>query len=135
MNADLISAFKSPCPPGTTPYITGVGLYTHIEGPALPNEQDLPPQPEFLPVRRPAGSEDSGSLIDEDVRKLWSDLCNVIQDEDRVIGKTELGLKELTKRFEGFSVPEGSTTPVQFESGKEGDTVMQEDGEAHTEER
>lgn len=68
--------------------------------------------------------------MDEEVRKLWADLRDVINDEDERIGKLELGLEELTKRYKGFPVPKGSMTPVQYEGEGREDTVMQDNGEA-----
>ncbi|EOA86030.1 uncharacterized protein SETTUDRAFT_39794 [Exserohilum turcica Et28A] len=129
MNSDIIDAFKSTCPPGVKPYITGIGLYTHVDGSknvsTSSHGENTPPQPIFLPIPQPLGSVNSGSKLPEEVRKLWVDLRGVIQDEERLIGKRKLELEELSKRYEALPAPEKSTTPVQHEKV---DVVMQ-DGE------
>ncbi|USP80524.1 uncharacterized protein yc1106_07798 [Curvularia clavata] len=110
MNSDLISAFKSACYPGIKPYITGVGLYTHIAGPSKPStstqEEILPSQPRFVPIQRPFGSQDSGSKLPEKVRKAWEDLRDIIKVEGEVVGKLKLGLEHLTERYRGLPVPD-----------------------------
>ncbi|KAL1795752.1 hypothetical protein ACET3X_005976 [Alternaria dauci] len=114
MNADLIDAFRSPCPPGTTPYVTGIGLYTHVEGPPqaplYPGEEPQPQQ-EFFPVRIPKNSGSRVSPLDELVEKLWEHLVRAVEEEEGIIGKTELGLKELKKRYGGLDPPENSRLP------------------------
>ena len=117
MNADLIGAFKSTCPPGTTPYITGIGLYTHVEGappqsPMYPDENPQP-QPEFFPIRIPEGRGNESSQPDEEVQKLWNELELAVETEEELIATTELGLKELRKRYRALPAPKNSRSPVQ----------------------
>ncbi|KAI4706172.1 hypothetical protein J4E89_009226 [Alternaria sp. Ai002NY15] len=129
MNADLIGAFKSTCPPGTTPYITGVGLYTHVEGappqsPMYPDENPQP-QPEFFPIRIPEGRGNESSQPDEEVQKLWNELELAVETEEELIATTELGLKELRKRYRALPPPKNSRSPVQ--RGQQLPDVTQED--------
>lgn len=133
MNADLIDAFKSTCPPGTTPYITGVGLYTHIEG-APPQSRIYPdenpqPQPEFFPIRIPEGRGNESSQPDEEVQKLWNEFELAIETEEEMIATTELGLKELRKRYRALPPPKDSRSPVQHVQQQpdvtQGDTAAQ----------
>ncbi|KAI4621540.1 hypothetical protein J4E80_003910 [Alternaria sp. BMP 0032] len=117
MNADLIGAFKSTCPPGTTPHITGVGLYTHVEGappqsPMYPDENPQP-QPEFFPIRIPESRGNESSQPDEEVQKLWNELELAVETEEELIATTELGLKELRKRYRALPPPKNSRSPVQ----------------------
>jgi len=117
MNADLIGAFKSTCPPGTTPYTTGVGLYTHVES-ALPQSPMYPdenpqPQPKFFPIRIPGGRGNESSQPDEEVQKLWNELELAVETEEELIATTELGLKELRKRYRALPPPKNSRSPVQ----------------------
>lgn len=125
MNSDLISAFKSTSYPGIKPYITGVGLYTHIEGPSKlpksPQEETLPSQPRFVPIQRLAGSEESGSKLPEKVRNVWEDLRDIIKAEEKVVGKFELRLEHLTQRYEGLPVPDSS---VLLASSEREDALM-----------
>ena len=126
MNTDLISAFKRHVPPGTTPYVKGVGLYTHIEGfPSL--ETPLNPQPEFFPLcpLPPPGNQIQRSPLPPDIESLWEELCDVIQQEEQIVGQMELGLVELRKRYKGLDVPGGSHAPAR-EEGKRHATVANE---------
>ncbi|KAG9195430.1 hypothetical protein G6011_00551 [Alternaria panax] len=117
MNADLIEALKSPCPPGTTPYIIGIGLYTHVEGPpraTLYPDEKPQPQQEFLPVRIPKNGGSRVSQPDELVRNLWEQLEKAVEEEEEIVGKTELGLKELKKRYGGLDPPKNARPPLQY---------------------
>lgn len=132
MNADLIDAFKTPCPPGTTPYVTGIGLYTHVEGPPrapLYHGEKPQPQQEFFPVRIPKHSGSRISQLDELVGKLWEQLEKAVEEEEEIVGKTELGLKELKKRYGGLDPPKNSRPPVQYiqqqHDGLQKDTAAQ----------
>jgi hypothetical protein len=132
MNADLIDAFKSPCPPGATPHVTGIGLYTHVEGPprALLYPDEKPQlQQEFLPVRIPRSSGSRRSQPEGLVEKLWEQLEKTIEEEEEIIGKTELGLNELRKRYGGLDPPKNSRPPVRFvqyqHDGTQRDTAAQ----------
>ncbi|KAF1829870.1 hypothetical protein BDW02DRAFT_465412, partial [Decorospora gaudefroyi] len=135
MNADLIRMFKRPCPPETDPTIKGIGLYTHVEGPPkiplYPHQKYLDPEPEFLPLEKPLGSEGTSSQMSEDVRKLWEEVRDIIQAEEEAIGTTELGLKELKKRYGGFDAPETASVPAQQVVLQQQDAAMQEEIAVH----
>ncbi|KAF7448530.1 hypothetical protein Ptr902_03979 [Pyrenophora tritici-repentis] len=111
MNGDLINAFKRHVPPGTTPYVTGIGLYTHVEGPPSP-EVFLHPQPEFLPLF-PAPPPSQRTPLSPEIQSVWEELCEVMHEEKQIIGQMELSLVELRKRYEGLDVPEGSHAPTR----------------------
>ncbi|KAF1944936.1 hypothetical protein EJ02DRAFT_452023 [Clathrospora elynae] len=114
MNADLISAFKQPCPPGSNSSVKGVGLYTHVEGspkaPWYPHEKHTQLEPEFLPIdiRTRFGHWGLESKICEDVKKVWEEVRDVVQEEEELVGTTELGLNPLKKRYGGLDVPDSS---------------------------
>ncbi len=133
MNADLINSLKSTCPPGETPYITGVGLYTHVEGP--PPRAPLYPgeipqsQPAFLPVQTPRDGKSRGSQSDEPVTKLWKELKVAVEEEQETARQIELGINVLMKRFGGLPPPKHSQSPVQYlqqqRDGVQGDAEAQ----------
>jgi hypothetical protein len=88
MNADLVSAMIRPCPPGANPSIKGIGLYTHIEGPARaspdPQGKDTQSEPEFLPFKGPAGNGAMGSQMSEEALKVWEELRDAVEEEEKV---------------------------------------------------
>jgi hypothetical protein len=118
INANLIAAMKRPCPPDIDPSIQGIGLYTHIAGPVRaspdPQGKDLQSEPEFLPFTKPAGSRALGPQMSEDFLKVWEELRDAVEEEETIIGKTELGLKELKKRYGGLDVPDTSKPRPRF---------------------
>jgi hypothetical protein len=139
MNADLVSAMIRPCPPGANPSIKGIGLYTHIEGPARaspdPQGKDTQSEPEFLPFKGPAGNGAMGSQMSEEALKVWEELRDAVEEEETIIGKTELGLKELKKRYGGLEVPDTSkptTHSRRILATRSRKVTMAEDGAAQT---
>jgi hypothetical protein len=115
MNADLIDAFKQPCPPDTTPYVTGIGLYTHVEGPLRAPQysgENPQPEPEFLPIRIPESRRKPSSQPDEAVAKLWKEVEAAVKTEEKAIGTTVPGFNELRKRHGALPPPKNSKSPV-----------------------
>jgi hypothetical protein len=97
----------------------------------LPGEETPQSQPLFLPVKKPSGSGESGPRLPEQVRKLWVDLRDVIQDEEEVVGRYDISFEQLQRRYEGFPVPEASRTVLEHDGE---DLVMQEGGAVAEEE-
>ncbi|CAA9963711.1 hypothetical protein PTMSG1_07071 [Pyrenophora teres f. maculata] len=124
MNTDLINAFKRHVPAGTTPYITGIGLYTHVEGSPSP-EVFLHPQPEFLPLR-PAPPPSQRTPLPPEIQIVWEELWDVMHEEERVIGQMELSLVKLQKRYKGLDVPEGSHAPTWDGETRDSGAVRQD---------
>ncbi|RMZ72808.1 hypothetical protein GMOD_00009857 [Pyrenophora seminiperda CCB06] len=113
INSDLISAFKRPVPPDTTPYITGVGLYTHIER-LPPQDAHAPSPPVFFPLDPPPPrSQTQRSPLPPAIQNVWEELCAVMKEEEQSIGQMELGLVALKSRYESSDAPERSHPPVE----------------------
>jgi hypothetical protein len=45
---------------------------------------------------------------------VWEELRDAVEEEDSIIGKTELGRKELKKRYGGLDVPDTSKPQPRF---------------------
>jgi hypothetical protein len=133
MNAELISAFKRPCPLDTNPSIKGIGLYTHVEGPAIaspaPLGKDAQLEPEFLPLVNLTGSGALATQMSGERRKVWEELRDAVAEEEVIIGETELGLKELRKRYGGLDAPVSSRGQGKKAVTQQQHTVGSEDGE------
>jgi hypothetical protein len=65
-------------------------------------------------VRIPKHSGSRISQLDELVGKLWEQLEKAVEEEEDIVGKTELGLKELKKRYGGLDPPKNLRPPVQY---------------------
>jgi hypothetical protein len=130
MNADLISIFKRPCPPGAASSIKGIGLFTHIEGPPTSpsNGQHPEKQPEFLPINNISSTSDLKEPISEDIKEVWEQLQSVVQEEEQLIGKTEFSIAFLKKRYGGFDAPDSLLLQHAHQAAlRDQDTAMQED--------
>lgn len=128
MNVDLINALKSTGPSGVQPYITGVGLYTHAEGPSnvtISTQRGfLQSKPRFLSVSRNFESKNSGSKLPKKVHRVWESLRDILKVEEETIGRLELGLEHLKQRYGGLPVPECSMFLAQLERE---DRLMQQE--------
>ena len=132
METDLISLFKRPCPSGTNPSIKGIGLYTHVEGPAGaspdPLGTPLQSEPVFLPLKKLTGSGTMVAPMREDIHKVWEELRDAVVEEGFRIGKTELGLEELKKRYGGLDAPSVSRARKKLVKRQQNE-ASQEEGE------
>lgn len=113
INRELISLFKRPCPPGAASTAKGIGLYTHIEGPIktpqFPHQRYLPPEPQFLPLGGPKEVKKRkglGAQMDNEVRRVWHEVREAVEEEQKITRATEMSTIELTKRYGGLDVPE-----------------------------
>jgi hypothetical protein len=132
MNADLIAMFKRPGFADTIPSVQGIGLYTHVQGPARRppwlHGKDVPPHPEFLPLggpqknQRPAGMD---SDLTEDMKHAWEEIKDALQKEERTLGNKSLSRDALQKRYGALDVP---TTTMQMQQAQalDQDVIMQE---------
>ncbi|KAH7371983.1 hypothetical protein BKA66DRAFT_468977 [Pyrenochaeta sp. MPI-SDFR-AT-0127] len=106
INNELISLFKRPCRPNSTPAAKGIGLYTHVEGPTktprFPHEKYLKVEPRFLPLggpRKVGKARGSGSRVDNEVKRVWHELREAMLEEERIARAPGLSTEELMKRY------------------------------------
>jgi hypothetical protein len=115
INREMIELFRLPAKGAAS--IHGIGLYTHAAAPQSTDASKQTPAPVFLPVGgHNRVLKDVGEIdapIDEDVRRVWEDLREAVNEEERHVGRGDMSAEKLKERYGAIGVPEGSTEPAQ----------------------
>ncbi|KAF1844925.1 uncharacterized protein K460DRAFT_416279 [Cucurbitaria berberidis CBS 394.84] len=122
INHELVTIFKRPCPPNSTPTAKGIGLYTHVAGPVkipiFPHERYMENDPEYLPVGGPREVGNKTGLegqTAEEVKKVWHEVMDAMQEERKVLGPRKRSARELKERYAALDVP-GARAPPRLEA-------------------
>ena len=139
INSELVVLFKRPCPPNSNPTAKGIGLYTHVEAPAktpqFPHERYVKSDPVFLPIggaRRVGRTGILGAQMSDEIRQVWKDLRDAVDEEEKVTGNAGSSAEDLKERYGGLDVPEKATyhqveTPMRRLQLNDHDSAMQVD--------
>lgn len=116
MNRELVDILQRPTKGPTS--IQGIGLYTHaVTSRPSDTSNDQASTPTFLPISRPKmvrqDENGDGPLISEDVRRVWYELREAINEEEEHVGQAELSMEQLKERYAALDVPDGSTPIAQ----------------------
>jgi hypothetical protein len=116
INRELVDILQRPAKGPTS--IQGIGLYTHAAAArSYDTGNDQPSTPKFLPIGRfkavPQDENGDGPLISEDVRRVWYELREAINEEEEHFGQADMSMEQLKERYTALDVPDGSTPMAQ----------------------
>ncbi|EAT91309.1 hypothetical protein HBI56_016140 [Parastagonospora nodorum] len=116
INRELVDILQRPAKGPTS--IQGIGLYTHAAAPRSSDSgNDQPSTPRFLPIGRskavPQDESGDGPLISEDVRRVWYELREAINEEEEHFGQADMSMEQLKERYAALDVPDGSMPIAQ----------------------